>query len=199
MPLTLAALENRPAIAVVWGSDVSPARYPEILAILSQNWRDADPYLDDFSTLMRNSAADMLVRISDGRIDGVLRTKRIRSWGNPHRVPGSFEALVGPYWSRRDRFSDTRILVDLTKRDDASGVARSFITACLHAFREPNVATFSPEDRAALHTHFGAYPVGRIENGRPRHPSPHVMLMCYRGFRRAPTAAALARSGASAT
>ncbi|MBI3049715.1 MAG: hypothetical protein HYY76_15530 [Acidobacteria bacterium] len=186
MALTLTAVENRPAIAVVWGSDVSPARYPEILAILSQNWRNADPYLDDFSTVMRNSAGDMLVRISDGWIDGVLRTKLIRSQGNPLRVHGSFEELVGPYWSRRDRVADTRILVDLTKREGASGVARSLIAACLDAFREPNIATFSPEDRAALHTHFGAYPVGRIENARPRHPSPHVILMCYRGFSRHP-------------
>ena len=97
-------------------------------------------------------------------------------------MAGSFEALVGPYWSRRDRFSDTRILVDVTKGEGASGVARSLVAACLDAFREPNVATFSPEDRAALHTHFGAYPVGRIEHGRPRHSSPHVILMCYRGF-----------------
>jgi hypothetical protein len=178
----MTALENRPTIAVVRGVDVSPAQYPEILAILVQNWRNADPYLDDFSTVMRNAAADMLVRVSDGQIDGVLRTTRIYSHGDPHRIPQSFEELVGPYWSRRDRRADTRILVDLTKRDGASGVARSLIGASLEAFREPHIATFSPEDRAALHVHFGAYPVGRIEHGRPRHASPHVILMRYRGF-----------------
>lgn len=182
MARSMTALENGPALAVVRGRDVSPAQYPEILAILAQNWRNADPYLDDFSTVMRNAAADMLVRISDGRIDGVLRTKRIRSHGNPHGIPQSLEELVGPYWSRHDRHADTRILVDLTKLDGASGVARSLITASLEAFHEPHVATFSPEDRAALHTHFGAYPVGRIEHGRPRHASPHVILMRYRGF-----------------
>jgi hypothetical protein len=162
---------------------VSSSHYREIHAILADSWQTTDPYLDDFQRLMRNCGDDMLVRLSDGRVDGVLRTKGIRSWGNPHRVPGSFEALVGPYWSRRDWFADTRILVDLTKREGASGVARSLITACLQAFGEANVATFSPEDRAALHAHFGAYPVGRIENGRPRHRSPHVVLMRYRGFR----------------
>ncbi|MBI2186236.1 MAG: hypothetical protein HYU37_03815, partial [Acidobacteria bacterium] len=82
----------------------------------------------------------------------------------------------------RDRFADTRILVDLTKREGASGVARSLIAACLNTFREPHIATFSPEDRAGLHAHFGAHPVRRIENGRPRYASPDVVLMCYRGF-----------------
>jgi hypothetical protein len=131
---------------------------------------------------MRYCADDMLVRLSDGRVDGVLRTKRVRSGGNPDRVAESFEALVGPYWSRRDRFADTRILVDVTKREGASGVARSLIAACLGTCREPNVATFSPEDRAELHVHFGAHPIGRIDNARPRHTSPNVILMCYRGF-----------------
>ena len=131
---------------------------------------------------MRNCGRDMLVRLTDGCVDGVLRTNVIRSWGSPHSIPRSFEELVGPYWSRRDRFADTRILVDLTKRDGASGVARSLITASLETFHELHVVTFSPEDRAALHTHFGAYPIGRIEHGRPRHSSPHVILMCYRGF-----------------
>jgi len=161
---------------------VSPSHYRDIRAILVENWQASDPYLDDFAQVMRNCASDMLVRISGGRVDGVLRTKAIRSFGRPNRVSGSFEALVGPYWSRRDWFADTRILVDLTKRQGASGVARSLIAACLDAFQEPNVATFSPEDRVALHAHFGAYPVGRIENGRPRHASPHVVLMRYRGF-----------------
>jgi hypothetical protein len=169
-------------VGVLRGSEVSPSRYAEIHAILSDNWKSTDPYLDDFARVMRHSASDMLVRISGGRVDGVLRTKGIRSFGKPHNVPGSFEALVGRYWSRRDWFTDTRILVDLTKREGASGVARSLIAACLDVFDEPNIATFSPEDRAALHAHFGAYPVGRIENGRPRHTSPHVVLMRYRGF-----------------
>jgi len=185
MARTLTAEQNSRTIAVVWGADLSAARYPEILAILSQNWRTADPYLDDFSTVMRHAGGDMLVRITDGEIDGVLRTKRIRSRGRSGRVPRSFEELVGPSWSRRDRLADTRILVDLTKRDGASGVARSLITAALRAFSEPNVATYSPEDRAVLHTRFGAHPIDRIENGRPRHSSPHVILMCYRGFARA--------------
>jgi hypothetical protein len=161
---------------------VSPSHYPEIRAILAENWQASDPYLDDFARVMRNCASDMLLRLSDGRIDGVLRTKRIRCSGDPHKVPASFEALVGPYWSRRDWFADTRILVDLTKREGTSGVARTLIAACLYVFPEPNVATFSPENRTALHAHFGAYPVGRIENGRPRHTSPHVVLMRYRGF-----------------
>ena len=182
MAIALPALEDARHVVIVRGSEVTSAHHDEILAILSRNWAAADPYLHDFARVMRNCADDMLVRLSDGRVDGLLRTKRIRSRGNPHRVAGSFEALVGPYWSRRDRFSDTRILVDVTKREGASGVARSLIAACLDAFRERNVATFSPEDRAALHTHFGAYPVGRIEHGRPRHSSPHVILMCYRGF-----------------
>jgi hypothetical protein len=174
------------AVGILRGSEVSPSRYPEIRAILADNWKTTDPYLDDFARIMRNGAGDMLVRISSGRVDGVLRTKGIRSFGNPHRVPGSFEALVGPYWSRHDWFSDTRILVDLTKREGASGVARSLIAACLDAFKEPNIATFSPEDRVALHAHFGAYPVRWIENGRPRHASPHVVLMRYRGFPSSP-------------
>jgi hypothetical protein len=171
-----------PAVAILRGSQVNPSYYPDILAILVDNWRTTDPYLDDFARVMHNCAGDMLVRLLDGRVDGVLRTKRIRSLGHPDRVPASFEALVGPYWSRRDWFADTRILVDLTKREGTSGVARSLIAACLQTFREPNVVTFSPEDRTALHAHFGAYPVGRIENGRPRHASPHVVLMRYRGF-----------------
>ena len=56
------------------------------------------------------------------------------------------------------------------------------LPALLDREPEPNVATFSPEDRAALHAHLGAYPVGRFENGRPHHTSPHVVLMRYRGF-----------------
>ncbi|MBI2186542.1 MAG: hypothetical protein HYU37_05385, partial [Acidobacteria bacterium] len=132
MAITLPVDDDPAAVRVISGSDVSPASYPEILAILSQNWANADPYLRDFAQVMLNGADDMLVRVSHGRIDGVLRTKCIRSRGNPHRVPRSFEALVGPYWSRRDRFADTRILVDLTKREGASGVARSLIAACLN-------------------------------------------------------------------
>lgn len=175
-----------PTVEILRGSEVSPSHYVEIHAILADNWRTTDPFLDDFARVMRHCASDMLVRLSDGRVDGVLRTKGIRSSGKPHKVPGSFEALVGPYWSRHDWFPDTRILVDLTKREGASGVARSLITACLDAFKEPNIATFSPEDRVALHAHFGAYPVGWIENGRPRHASPHVVLMRYRGFPSSP-------------
>jgi hypothetical protein len=184
--------DTSPAVAILRGSDVSPSHYRDIHAILAENWQASDPYLDDFARVMRNCASDMLLRLSDGRIDGVLRTKRIRSFGHPHKVPGSFEALVGPYWSRRDWFADTRILVDLTKREGTSGVARTLIAACLYVFREPNVATFSPEDRTSLHAHFGAYPVGRIENGRPRHASPHVVLMRYRGF---PSQQTVRRSG----
>jgi hypothetical protein len=176
------AQTTSPATAILRGSQVSPSCYPEIRAILEENWQASDPYLDDFARMMRNCANDMLLRLSDGRVDGVLRTKRIRSLGRPDRVPASFDALVGPYWSRRDWLADTRILVDLTKREGTSGVARSLIEACLQTFREPNVATFSPEDRTALHAHFGAHPLRRIENGRPRHTSPHVVLMRYRGF-----------------
>jgi hypothetical protein len=171
-----------PAVAILGGSQIRSSQYREIHAILADNWQTTDPYLDDFARIMRNCADDILVRLSEGRVDGVLRTKAIRSWGKPHKVPGSFEALVGPYWARRDWFADTRILVDVTKREGTSGVARSLIAAALRAFEEPNVATYSPEDRTALHAHFGAYPVGRIENGRPRHSSPHVVLMRYRGF-----------------
>jgi len=170
------------AITIVRGSALSRACYRDILAILEHNWQNADPYFDDFVRVMRNCADDMLVRLSDGQIDGVLRTKVIRSCGSPLTMPRTFEELVGPYWSRRDWYSDTRVLVDLTKRDGASGVASSLIAASLRLFREPNMVTFSPEDRAALHSRFGGYPVGRIENGRPRHHSPNVVLMCYRGF-----------------
>lgn len=170
------------AIAVVRGSDLEPLQFSEILAILSPKWRDADPYLDDFSKVMCNCAHDLLVRISDGRIDGVLRTKCIRAGGDPRRVSATFEELVGPYWSRHDSNPDTRILVDLTKLDGASGVARSLIPWCLDRFPEPNLGTFSPEDAAGLHAHFGACPVRRIENARRRHSSPHVTVMCYRGF-----------------
>lgn len=169
---------------MVKGSDLEPTQFREILAILSSKWRNVDPYLEDFYKVMRNSAHDMLVRISDGRIDGVLRTKCIRTGGDPRRVSATFEELVGPYWSRLDSHPDTRILVDLTKLDGASGVARSLIPSCLDAFQEPNVGTFSPEDAAALHTHLGAGPVRRIENGRRRHSCPHVIVMCYRGFAR---------------
>jgi len=182
MALRCSALENTPRVAIVRGSAVSPVHYLQILAILMQNWATADPYLDDFARVMRNSGDDMLVRLSDGRVDGVLRTKEIRSLGNPHLVPGSFEELVGPYWSHRDRFADTRILVDLTKREGATGVARSLVAACLNTSREPHVATFSPEHSVPLHEHFSAYPIRRIENGRPRHSSPDVVLMRYRGF-----------------
>lgn len=161
---------------------MSPSHYGEIRAILAENWQTTDPYLDDFARVMRNCANDMLVRLTDGRVDGVLRTKAIRTWGDPLKVSGSFELLVGPYWTRRDRFADSRILVDLTKREGASRVARSLIPACLEAFQEPNIATFSPEDRTELHAHFGAYSVGRIENARPQHGAPHVVLMRYRGF-----------------
>ena len=119
--VTLKALENVPRVTIVRGSAVSPAQRREIFAILTQNWASADPYLDDFLRVMRNCADDMLVRLSDGRVDGVLRTKEIHSHGNPDMVAGSFGELVGPYWSRRDRFADTRILVDLTKREVARG------------------------------------------------------------------------------
>lgn len=182
MTPVLTSGQSCPAIDVVKGSDLEPIQFREILAILLPKWRDADPYLDDISRVMCNSAHDMLVRISDGRIDGVLRTKCIRAGGDQRRVPATFEQLVGPYWSRHDSRPDTRILVDLTKLDGASGIARSLIPLCLDRFPEPNLGTFSPENAAALHTHFGACPLRRIENARPRHSPPHVIVMCYRGF-----------------
>lgn len=174
--------QSRPEIAVVRGSDLKPIQFSEILAILLPKWREVDPYLDDIGRVMRNCAHDMLLRMSDGRIDGVLRTKRIRADGDPRKVSATFEELVGPYWSRREPNADTRILVDLTKLDGAAGVARSLIPLCLDRFPEANVATFSPEHAAALHAHFGAYAIHRIENARRRHCSPHVIVMCYRGF-----------------
>ena len=167
---------------VVRGSDLHPLYYPEILGILLPKWRDTDPYLDDIATIMRNAGDDILVRIVDGRIDGVLRTKRIRAGGDPREVPATFEQLVGPYWSRRDPYPDTRILVDVTKRDGASGVARTLIASALDRFEEPNLGTFSPDDAVALHAHFGAWAVRGILAGRPRHARPHVIVMCYRGF-----------------
>ena len=178
------SVHTRTPVEVVRGSDVHPLYYPEILGILLPKWQDTDPYLDDIATIMRNAGDDILVRMADGRIDGVLRTKRIRAGGDPRGVPATFEQLVGPYWSRRDLNPDTRILVDVTKRDGASGVARTLVTAALDRFQEPNLGTFSPDDAVALHAHFGAWAVRGILDGRPRHTRPHVIVMCYRGFTR---------------
>jgi hypothetical protein len=171
-------------MTVVRGSDLHPRCFPEILANLLPKWQDTDPYLDDFVTLMRNAGDDILVRVVDGQIDGVLRTKAIRAGGDPRRVPGTFERLVGPYWSRRDPNPDTRILVDVTKLDGASGVAKMLVDSALDRFHEPNLGTFSPEDAVGLHTRFGACAVHTIQAGRPRHAPPHVVVMCYRGFAR---------------
>jgi hypothetical protein len=166
---------------VVRGSDLHPVRFAEILAILLPKWQDTDPYLDDFSAVMRNAGDDILVRVADSVIDGVLRTKCIRTGGDPRRVPVTFEQLVGPYWSRRDPNADTRILVDLTKLDGASGVAKTLVESALDRFQEPNLWTFSPEDAVGLHTHFGACAVHGIPAGRPRHAPSHVVVMSYRG------------------
>jgi hypothetical protein len=171
-------------VTVVRGSELDPKYYPEILAILLPKWQDTDPYLDNIWAVMRNAGDDILVRIADGRIDGVLRTKCLRAGGDPCRVPATFEELVGPYWSRSDPSPDTRILVDLTKLDGASGVAKTLIAAALDRFQEPNLGTFSPEDAVGLHTHLGAAAVHGIPAGRPRHTPPHVVVMCYRGFSR---------------
>ena len=184
MTPALTSVRIRPPVTVVRGSDLHPMHFPEILAILLPKWQDTDPYLDDIATVMRNAGDDILVRIADGQIDGVLRTKCILADGDPRRVPATFEQLVGPYWSRRDPNPDTRILVDLTKLDGASGVAKTLIASALDRFQEPNLGTFSPEDAVGLHTHFGACAVRGIPAGRPRHAPPHVIVMCYRGFAR---------------
>jgi hypothetical protein len=182
MTPALTSVQTRPCVTVVRGSDLHPRYFLEILAILLPNWQDTDPYLDDISAIMRNAGDDILVRVADGRIDGVLRTKSIRAGGDPRRVPATFEELVGPYWSRRDPNPDTRILVDVTKRAGASGVAKTLVASALDRFQEPNLGTFSPEDAVGLHTHFGACAVRGIPAGRPRHAAPHVVVMCYRGF-----------------
>jgi len=182
MAPVVSTAQSGPAIALIRGFDLQPSQFQEILAVLIAKWRDVDPFLPDISRLIHHCADDMLIRLSDGKIDGVLRTKGIRTDGDRARIPHTFEHLVGHYWSRRESYPDTRILVDLTKLDGTTGVARSLIPACLDTFPEPNVATFSPEDAAALHTHFGAHPLRRIENARPRHCPPHVIVMCYRGF-----------------
>jgi hypothetical protein len=184
MTRAVTSAQTDPPVTVVRGSDLHPMYFPEILAILLPQWQDTDPYLDDIATVMRNAGDDILVRVADGRIDGVLRTKSIRAGGDPGRVPATFEHLVGPYWSRRDPNPDTRMLVDVTRRDGASGVAKTLIASALDLFQEPNLATFSPEDAVGLHTHFGARAVRGIPAGRPRHAPPHVVVMCYRGFGR---------------
>ena len=176
------SVETHPAVRVVRGSDLHPRYFFEILAILLPKWQDTDPYLDDIAAVMRHAGDDILVRVANGRIDGVLRTKSIRAGGDPGRVPDTFENLVGPYWSRRDPDPDTRILVDLTKLDGTSGVAKTLVTAALETFPEPNLGTFSPEDAVGLHTHFGAIPIRAIPAGRPRHAPAHVVVMRYRGF-----------------
>lgn len=163
------------------GSALHPVRFAEILAILLPKWQNTDPYLDDISAVMRNAGDDILVRVADSVIDGVLRTKCIRTGGDPRLVPATFEQLVGPYWSRRDPSPDTRILVDLTKLDGTTGVAKTLIASALDRFQEPNLWTFSPEDAVGLHTHFGACAVRGIPAGRPRHAPSHVVVMSYRG------------------
>jgi len=178
----LTSKQTLPPVTVVRGSDLHPRYFLEILAILLPTWQDTDPYLDDISAIMRNAGDDMLVRVTDGRIDGVLRTKCIRADGDPHRVPATFEELVGPYWSRRDPDPDTRMLVDVTKRDGASGVAKTLVESALDRFQEPNLGTFSPEDAVGLHTRFGASVVRSIPAGRPHHAPSQVVVMCYRGF-----------------
>jgi hypothetical protein len=184
MTLALTSMPTRPPVTVVRGSDLHPGCFSEILAILLPKWQDTDPYLDDIAAVMRNAGDDILVRVADGRIDGVLRTKRIHAGGDPRRVPATFEALVGPYWSRRDPDPDTRMLVDVTKLDGASGVAKTLVESALDRFPEPNLGTFSPEDAVGLHTHFGACAIHGIPGGRPRHAPSHVVVMCYRGFAR---------------
>jgi hypothetical protein len=178
----LPSVQTRPSVTVVRGSDLHPRYFLEILAILLPKWQDTDPYLDDIAAIMRNAGDDILVRVADGRIDGVLRTKSIRAGGDPRQVPATFEELVGPYWSRRDPDPDTRMLVDVTKRDGAFGVAKTLVDSALNTFQEPNLGTFSPEDAVRLHTHFGACAVRRIPAGRPRHAPSQVVVMCYRGF-----------------
>ena len=187
------SVRTHPPVDVVRGSDLHPAHFAEILAILLPKWRDTDPYLDDIASVMRNAGDDILVRVADSRIDGVLRTKCIRAGGDPRRVPATFEELVGPYWSRRDPNPDTRILVDLTKLDGASGVAKTLVESALERFQEPNLWTFSPEDAVGLHTHFGACAVRGIPAGRPRHAPSHVIVMCYRGFARPDQSTTIAR------
>ena len=182
MTPALTSVETSPPVTVVRGSDLRPVQFGELLAILLAKWEDTDPYLDDISRLMRNAGDDMLVRIADGRIDGVLRTKSLRAGGDPRLVPATFEQLVGPYWSRRDQDCDTRILVDLTKLDGAAGVAKTLIPVGLDRFLEPNLGTFSPEDAVGLHTHLGACAIHGIPNGRPRHHPSNVVVMSYRGF-----------------
>src|SRR5687768_8834235 len=129
MMRALTSEKTRPLVTVVCGSYLHPAHFAEILAILWPQWHDTDPYLDDIATVMRNAGDDILVRVADRRIDGVLRTKCIRAGGDPSAVPATFEQLVGPYWSRRDPNPDTRILVDLTKLDGTSGVAKTLIAS----------------------------------------------------------------------
>jgi hypothetical protein len=177
-------VETHPQVMVVRGSDLHPRYFFEILAILLPKWQDTDPYLDDIAAIMRHAGDDILVRVANGRIDGVLRTKGIGAGGDPGRVSDTFEELVGPYWSRRDPDPDTRILVDLTKLDGASGVAKTLVTAALDTFPEPNLGTFSPRDAVGLHTHFGATAIRAIAAGRPRHAPSEVVVMRYRGFDR---------------
>jgi hypothetical protein len=102
MAPVVSAAQRGPALDLIRGSDLEPPHFQEIFAILIAKWRDADPYLYDVCRVMRNCADDMLIRISEGHIDGVLRTKRIRTEGDPARIPGRFELLVGPYWARRE-------------------------------------------------------------------------------------------------
>ena len=168
--------------SVVKGSELSPSQFGELLEILRANWEDTDPYLDDIARVIRNAGEDMLVRIVNGRIDGVLRTKPIRADGDPRRVPATFEQLVGSYWSRRDPDADTRILVDLTKREGATGVANTLIPESLGRFPEANFGTFSPESAVGLHLRLGAQAVRCIPDGRPRRQPPNVVVMAYRGF-----------------
>ena len=184
MTPALTGVQTHSPVRVVRGSDLHPRYFHEILAILLPRWQDTDPYLDDIATVMRNAGEDMLVRMSGERIDGVLRTKCIRAGGDPRCVPATFEELVGPYWSRRDPNPDTRILVDVTKLDAVSGVARTLVASALDSFHEPNLGTFSPDDAVGLHTRFGACAVRGIPAGRPRHEPPNVVVMSYRGFAR---------------
>ena len=177
-------METVPPAMVIEASELSVGEFRELLSILRANWKDTDPYLDDIARVIHNTSEDSTVHaFASGRIDGILRTKRIRSDGEPRLVPATFEQLVGPYWSRCDRDADTRILVDLTKRDGAAGVAEN-----VHplrgwpAFRSRTSGRSVPKVRSRLHTHLGAWPVRCIPNGRPCQKPPNVVVMSYRGF-----------------
>ena len=158
-----------------------------LFEMLQKDWNGFAPVdIEQFLARLDNSRGAIRAGYNGDLPACIVEALMTDTHGDPYKIADDYQKLTGDgTWLTHRPSGDTALLVDLTvdQRWRGMGFADQMIEYCRRAFIEyPHMLTFSPDNGIAqkMHEKHGARAVRTIENARPGHKYPDVIVMQYR-------------------